>query len=395
MVKQHEVGGDDIIPGVNLPTLPPPAAPPRWITRPDPLKRMVADLGHNPLIAVDTESNSLYAYQEQVCLVQFSTGQVDYLVDPLVLHDEMSGLAPTFANPAIEKVFHAAEYDIICLKRDFDFTFTNLFDTMIAARILGRSAVGLASILAEEFNLEIDKRYQRANWGQRPLQPAQLEYARLDTFYLIPLRERLKADLQACGRWELAQEDFQRLCRTEVPEANYNDLWTRVAGGQELTPAQAAVLEELCKYRDRCAQESDLPAFKVIGNRPLVDIALLSPQSLDDLKQVKGMSPRQLSRHGDRLLQAVRRGLNGKPLYRPANHRPDERMMNRLERLRAWRKQAGKNMGVESDVALPRDAMEHLAQAGPTTQEELEALMPDLPWRLEHFGPELLAALKK
>jgi ribonuclease D len=356
---------------------------------------MATDLERYPLISVDTESNSLYAYQEQVCLIQFSTGQADYLVDPLVLHDELPHLAPLFANPQIEKIFHAAEYDIICLRRDFEFKFTNLFDTMIAARILGRSAVGLASILAEEFNLDIDKRYQRANWGQRPLMPAQLEYARLDTFYLIPLRERLLADLQACGRWELAQEDFQRLCHTAIPEANYNDLWTRVAGGQELSPIQASVLEELCKYRDRCAQEADLPAFKVIANRPLVDIALMGPQSADDLKKVEGLSPRQVSRHGERLMQAVRRGLNGKPLYRPANHRPDERVLNRLERLRNWRKQAGKNMGVESDVILPRDAMERLAQAGPTTPTELAAHMQDLPWRLEHFGPEMLGILKK
>jgi ribonuclease D len=395
MVKQHEVDGDDIIPCVSNPTLPSPTEPPRWITRPDQLKRMAADLARYPLISVDTESNSLYAYQEQVCLIQFSTGQADYLVDPLVLHDELPYLAPIFANPLIEKIFHAAEYDIICLKRDFELSFSSLFDTMLAARILGRAAVGLASILAEEFNLELDKRYQRANWGQRPLLPALLAYARLDTFYLIPLRERLKTALQECGRWELAQEDFQRLCRTAVPEANYNDLWTRVASGQDLTPAQAAVLEELCKYRDRCAQEADLPAFKVLANQVLAEIAQLSPLTLDDLKAVKGLSPRQLNRHGERLLQAVHRGLNGKPLHRPTNHRPDERILTRLERLRNWRKLAGKNMGVESDVILPRDMMEHLAQAAPTNMEDLAAIMQDLPWRLEHFGPELLSTIKK
>jgi len=356
---------------------------------------MVADLERHPLIAVDTESNSLYAYQEQVCLVQFSAGQVDYLVDPLVLHDEMHLLAPLFASQAIEKVFHAAEYDIICLKRDFDFNFANIFDTMIAARTLGRTAVGLAAILAEEFNLDLDKRYQRANWGQRPLLASQMEYARLDTFYLIPLRQHLLSNLQECGRWELALEDFQRLCHTAIPEANYNDMWTRVAGGQELTPAQAAVLEELCKYRDRCAQEADLPAFKLIGNRPLVEIALLSPRSIADLKKVTGLSPRQVSRHGERLLHAVRRGLNNKPLHRPANHRPDDRTLSRLEKLRNWRKQTAKEMGVESDVVLPREAMERLAQAGPTNPEDLASLLQDLPWRLEHFGADILKALKK
>ena len=356
---------------------------------------MATDLARYPLISVDTESNSLYVYQEQVCLIQFSTGQADYLVDPLILRDELNCLTPIFANPGIEKIFHAAEYDIICLKRDFDFSFSDLFDTMLAGRILGRTAIGLASILAEEFNLELDKRYQRANWGQRPLQPALLAYARLDTFYLIPLRERLKAALQTCGRWELALEDFQRLCRTDVPEANYNDLWTRVAGGQDLSPYQATVLEELCHYRNRRAQEADLPAFKILSNQTLVEIALLSPRTLDELKSVKEMSPRQVSRHGEGLLQAVQRGLNGKPIHRPANHRPEERILNRLEHLRNWRKLTGKTMGVESDVILPRDMMERLAQVGPTCTEDLAVIMQYLPWRLEHFGPELLNILKK
>jgi ribonuclease D len=356
---------------------------------------MAADLARCPIISVDTESNSLYVYQEQVCLVQFSTGQTDYLVDPIILHDELESLGDIFADPSIEKVFHAAEYDVICLKRDFRFNFANLFDTMVAGRILGRTAIGLASILAEEFGIELDKRFQRANWGMRPLPADMLAYARLDTFYLLPLRERLKAALLEKGRWGLAVEDFQRMCRTEIPEANYNDQWTRISGSQDLSAKQAAVLEELCRYRDRRAQEADLPAFKVLANQSLTEIAILSPRSLEDLRQIKGLSPRQLNRHAEGLLQAVQRGLAGKPLHRPSNHRPDERILNRLEHLRNWRKQTGKAWGVESDVILPRDTMEILAQTSPTGKDELAELMKDLPWRLDHFGAELLNLLKK
>lgn len=348
------------------------------------------------MIAVDTESNSLYVYQEQVCLIQFSTGIDDYLVDPLILHDDLSILAPIFADPGIEKIFHAAEYDIICLKRDFGFTFNNIFDTMVGGRVLGRTAIGLASILEEEFGIELDKRYQRANWGERPLPAAWLAYARLDTYYLIALRKRLYSALQESGRLALAQEDFQRLCRTEIPEPNYNDLWTRVAGGQELNPRQAAVLEELCRYRDRRAQEADVPAFKILSNKVLIEISLLCPRSLDELRMVKDLSPRQFSRHSEALLQGVQRGLASKPLRRPTNHnRPDDQTLNSLERLRNWRKQTGKNLGVESDVILPREMMERLAQNRPACIDDLALLMQDLPWRLEHFGPELLKILTK
>jgi ribonuclease D len=165
------------------------------ITKPDELKRLANILAAQPILAVDTESNSLYAYHEQVCLIQFSTLEADYLMDPLALGD-LSVLAPIFANGNIQKTFHAAEYDILCLKRDFGFSFVNLFDTMLAARLVGRKEVGLGSILEVEFNIQVDKRHQRANWGQRPLPGYLLDYASQDTHYLIPLQEILHHQLE-------------------------------------------------------------------------------------------------------------------------------------------------------------------------------------------------------
>ena len=192
---------------------------PIWIDAPDALRAMVKDLSRQSLVAVDTESNSLYAYQEQVCLIQFSTLDQDYLVDPLALKD-LSPLGEIFSNPNIEKVFHAAEYDLICLKRDFDFTFENLFDTMIAGRILGRDAVGLGSMLQQAFDIKVDKRYQKANWGKRPLPREYTDYARLDTHFLIPLRNSMKEELVKIDRWELAEEDLTAnvMCRSPPPK---------------------------------------------------------------------------------------------------------------------------------------------------------------------------------
>ena len=195
----------------DITTLPAPVL----VTGPQALRLLARTLNNQEIIAVDTESNSLYAYQEQVCLIQFSTLEGDYLVDPLALED-LSALGEVFANPKVEKVFHAAEYDLICLQRDFDFRFENLFDTMIAARVLGREAVGLAAMLGEHFGIEVDKRHQRANWGRRPLAAEMLAYAQQDTHYLIELSARMRAELEASGRWALAAEDFERLAH-----ANY------------------------------------------------------------------------------------------------------------------------------------------------------------------------------
>jgi ribonuclease D len=371
-----------------------PTDGPIWVANPDDLKRMVNDLLRYPILAVDTESNSLFAYHETVCLIQFSTGEKDYLLDPLSVHD-LSLLAPIFANPDIEKVFHAAEYDLICMKRSFGFKFVNIFDTMVASRILGRPSIGLAAMIESEFSIALDKRYQRANWGKRPLTGAMLAYARLDTFYLIPLRNRLKNALQENDRWLLAQEDFCRLCQVYSPSLeNGAESWWRITGSQDLTPNQAAILQELCNYRDERAKAADVPPFKVLGNKDLLEVAKSCPQTQEELYSLTNISSNQIERHAGGLLQAVQRGLHAKPLYRPAYPRPDEQFLNRLDMLRNWRKLTGHSLGVESDVILPREILEQIAQNNPKRLEDLAAIMGTVPWRFERFGEQILKLLQ-
>jgi ribonuclease D len=394
------------------------------ITQPDDLQRMVAALEREPILAVDTESNSLHAYRERVCLIQFSTAQADYLVDPLAL-DDLSALSPLFCNPEIEKVFHAAEYDLLCLRRDFGMEVDNLFDTMIAGRILGRNEIGLGSMLEAELGITLDKRYQRANWGQRPLPGHLIDYARLDTHYLILLRDRLHAELSERGLLSLAQEDFRmaackitnnkpaanhaitntlapnKLASTGVYQNGYFagaekpvDCW-RISGAYDLSAQQAAVLTELCRYRDEIARKLDRPLFKVFNDQTLLAIANVLPGNLDALRELPGMSPNQVRRHGRQLLKAVQKGLQAPPVYPVRQPRPDERFTERLEALRTWRKNLASEIGVGSDVILPRDLMISLAERGPRTPEELAEAMEAAPWRLEHFGEQILEAINK
>jgi ribonuclease D len=371
-----------------------PVAPPVWVSRPDSFKKMIDDLARHWVIAVDTESNSLYAYREQVCLIQISTGEKDYLVDPLALSD-LAPLGPIFASPDIEKVFHAAEYDLICLKRDYGFAFANLFDTMVASRDLGRPAVGLAAVLEQEFGVTLDKRFQRANWGARPLSAGMLAYARLDSYYLIPLRHRLKTDLEVNSRWALAEEDFLRMCATPAPSSEPDACnWWRVAAGSDVTAQQAAILAELCRYRDERARLADLPPFKVLSNQILVNIAQIAPQTPNEMMRASGLNGRQFERHVDGLLEAVKTGLQSSPLRRPLQPRPDDRFMNRLDRLKNWRKHTGLAWGVDSDVILPRDVMEELARAQTKLPQDLVEPMASVPWRCETFGKEIYNLLK-
>ena len=369
---------------------------PTFVNTPNKLEKMIADLMKEPIVAVDTESNSLYAYQERVCLIQFSIPERDFLVDPLSVFD-LSALGPLFASPEIEKIFHAAEYDLIMLDQDFGFELSNLFDTMVAARILGWKAVGLGSILQDQFGIQVQKKYQRANWGRRPLPDEMLTYAQLDTHYLIPLRKRIKDELEKTGRWSLAQEDFERGCQvnTNHNQRDSADCW-RINGARDLRGHQLAVLQELCEYRDQIAQSSDRPLFKVINNSTLYNIAEACPRSSRELEAVKGLSHKQVRWLGRGLLSAVQRGLEAKQTPKiPHKPRPSDAYLLRVEKLRQWRKNTGRAMGVESDVVLPKDLLYEFAETNPKNFGQVAEIMSAVPWRLAQFGDQIFSLLNR
>ena len=369
--------------------------PPILVADHDSLGRLVGTLALCPVVAVDTESNSLHAYRERVCLIQFSTLAADYIVDPIRLPD-LSPLAPFFANPGQQKVFHAAEYDLICLKRDYRFEFTNIFDTMSAARTLGWPQVGLAAILDTHFGVKVNKKYQRADWKRRPLTPEQLDYARLDTHYLVALRDRQLQALTESGRGPEADEEFARLARPRGDSDNAGPdptaFW-RVSGARDLTPAQAAVLQALFAYREQQAERMDRPPFKVMGEATLMELARRAPRDAVGLQGLPGMTPEQIQRHGHGVLQAVQQGLDAPAPQAPQVEREPDAVQNRYDRLHTWRKQKARARGVESDVILPRTVLWDLARRAPRTRGELAHIADLGPWRRDTYGEEILALL--
>ncbi len=368
---------------------------PQLITTPQQLAEVRQALLSQPVVAVDTESNSLFAYRERVCLIQFSIPGHDYLVDPLAI-DDISGLGDVFADPEIEKIFHAAEYDLLVLKRDFDFSFTNLFDTMVAARILGRRRVGLGSLLEDEFDVKVEKKYQRSDWGRRPLPPEMRNYAALDTYFLIQLRNLLYQELIDANRWALAKEDFFRLAQVNgtPPEPHGADVW-RVNGVHDLTPHQVTILRYLAEYREERAKQLDRPLFKVIGDKTLAAIAEAQPETLEELSEIDGMTKGQLHRHGKALLKAVQQGQKDNPTYRPHSKRLDDDILDTLDSLRNWRKVRARKLGVESDVVLPRDVMEQIAHKQPEDWNTLSEVLAEVPWRRDKFGQDIYRIVAK
>jgi ribonuclease D len=385
--------------GVSVNVLTAALPPPVLVTRSDQLTDLLERLRREPVVAVDTESNSLYAYFYRVCLIQISVPEADYLIDPLAPGLDVSPLGDLFADPSVEKVFHAADNDILMLQRDHRFCFVRCFDTMLAARILGWRQVGLAAILEERFGVRLDKSLQRTDWGRRPLTTEQMAYARLDTRYLLPLRERMLAELRARGRLEEAREAFAALENLTWVEKPFDPegFW-RIEGARGLSPRALAVLRELYLFRDAEARRQNRPPFRILSDQALINLAVAQPQSADALRRV---APRIGSASARRwlraLLAAIERGEAAPPPLPPQRYtngsKPDEETLARFEALRAWRAKKAQARGVDPDVIATNEALMTLARLAPRTEEEFLRARVWGPWKQRTYGPEVLRVL--
>lgn len=370
--------------------------PHKLVTTPPDWRSCLKNLQSESRIAIDLEANSMHAYREQVCLIQISIPGQDYIVDPLADLD-LSSLGDLVRDPATEKVFHAAEYDLILLKREYGWKLNNLFDTMWAARILGYRRYGLASLLKKFYQVKLNKRFQKSNWCKRPLSQAQLKYAQLDTHYLLQLRDHLAAELKAAGREEEARETFAE--QTHVTPSNNqfdpNDFWS-ISGAHDLSRQQQAILKALNIYRDQEARRRDKPLFKVFHDETLLQLAKYIPQNPEQLRQIHGMSSGQMRRYSKQLLNIIEEAKEAPPPPRlKRNKRPPDEVLERYEKLHHWRKVSARARGVESDVIISRDALWAIAKANPQTIGELAQIDEVGKWRRQTYGQKILDVLHR
>jgi ribonuclease D len=366
-------------------------------TRAD-LDALAQDLQGEKVLAVDTEADSFYHYFDKTCLVQIATRKQIYLIDPLALGGpaELAPLAPVFASPDVRKIFHAAEYDIFVLKRDCRFEFANLFDTMISAQLLGYPSVGLSSLAARHFDVNLPKDEQRSDWSRRPLTERQLSYAASDVLYLFPLAEKLGKELREARRRKWATEEFETLCRRSWPEREFDEQgYLRIKGARKLDPKALGVLRELFLMRDRRAREMDRPPFKVLGNRTLLEIAERRPKKLDELAEIKGITELLKRRLGREVLNAVREGRKQEhgPLPRQVGsgrRRMDRHADRRLTALKRWRTQRAPDLSLDPGVLCPNSTLEAIAWRAPESVAEMKELPEVKGWFLREFGSEIV-----
>src|SRR3990170_2499349 len=215
-----------------------------WIETLPRLEAAARILGQAKIIGVDLEADSMYRYFEKVCLLQIATESASYIMDPLALRD-LSALHPVFSDPRIRKVFHGADYDIRSLYRDFRLEVENLFDTQLACKFLGLKETGLEAMLRSRFQVELNKKYQRADWSRRPLSPEMVEYAAMDGGYLIPLARMLEKELEEKGRLSWVKEECLFLRKVRFTPPSHAPLYLKVKEAFLLDPTSLAVLEAL------------------------------------------------------------------------------------------------------------------------------------------------------
>jgi ribonuclease D len=360
------------------------------VSDPASLEALAARFGDAPRIAFDTESASFHRYTDRVYLIQVSTDRETALVDPLALAD-LSPLGALLADERIETVFHDADYDLRVLDRDYGFRARRVFDTRIAAQLLGEPAVGLAALLEKYLGVTLDKKLQRADWSIRPLTPAMIAYAAADTMHLPRLRDLLAGKLEAAGRWTWAQEEFAQREDLRWTAPPSEEGYLRIKGAKLLPRRSQAVLRAVHLWREQVAQGLDRSPFRVMPNEALLAVARSVPQSREQLQAVGGLPTSLATRYGDQLLAAISRGLAtpldtlAVPERRP-RERPDAAQEACFERLKQLRNRRAQELGLEPGVICPNGALQAIARAAPRQREELAEMVDVRRWQIEALG---------
>ena len=349
------------------------------------------------LVAVDTEAASFHKYLDRVYLLQLSSREETAVVDPLAVRD-LSAFGAALADPAIEVVFHDADYDLRLLHQEFGFQATHLFDTRVAAQLLDEPGIGLAALLEKYLQLRIDKRFQRADWSVRPLSGEMLAYAATDTRHLAELRDIMRQRLTELGRLAWAEEEFVLVEGARWDTEDAEPGWLRLKGAKLLKPRELAVLRSLHQWRDEQACRLDRAAFRILNNEPILAMAKAPPRDMEALKRIPGISPDQAERKGRQILAAIEEALALPDtellrLERAPRRAADPALDARLERLKLARNRLAARYPLQPGVLCPNGTLEAIARANPKNLEELGSTPALRRWQVAEIGADLLAAL--
>jgi ribonuclease D len=359
--------------------------------------QFLSEIAHVKELALDTEGASFHRFLDRIYLLQLSTPQRSAIIDPLPIGAPKK-LGELLQDTSVEVVLHDADYDLRLLHQDYGWHVTNIFDTRVAAQLLGIKSFGLAALLEQFFDVKLDKKHQRADWSMRPLTPDMLDYAAQDTRFLLQLRDRMKSELERRGRWGWAKEEFARLEGTRWEAEQSMEGFLRLKGARDLSRRELAVLREVANWRDTVAAQLDRATFRVMGNEVLLEIARRAPRNVTELAAIKGVPKGMLERAGHDIVAGVIRGMEVPEAELPKFPRgqrwnKDRDFDERVARLKAIRDAAATRLQLDPGVLCSRERLENVARSGARTTEDL-ASVPDLRrWQIEEMGEGFIGAL--
>ena len=371
---------------------------PLYIDSAEAANRFLASIAGARALALDTEGASFHRYVDRIYLLQLSTERKHAIIDPLRV-DSPAALGSLLESRDVEVVFHDADYDLRLLHQDYGWRVTNIFDTRVAAQLLGIKAFGLAALLESFFGVRLDKKHQRADWSMRPLPVDMLEYAAQDTMHLLSLRQRLYDALDRKGRLHWAQEEFERLEGTQWDDAGEDMSFLRIKGARDITRRELAILRELVAWRNSVAKDLDRSTFRVAGNDVLLVLAREAPVTVAAVEATKGLSRSVVTRHARAILDAIARGKAVPDADLPKFPRGprwarDPDFEDRAAALKAVRDRRAAELELDPGVLCPRERIEAIARRNPRSLDELMEVPEVRRWQAEVLGEEFIAALR-
>ena len=369
----------------------------RFIRTPAELEQFVSRINQEKIIAVDLEADSMFHFQEKVCLLQMAGNGENVVIDPLEVND-LSALAPIFKDKDVCKVFHGSDYDVRSLYRDFSIEINNLFDTQLASMFMGQRETSLGAVVCNRFGIQLDKRYQKKDWSQRPLPDGMIEYAASDVYHLIPLARMLMDELEEKGRLDWVKEECDYLSEVRPMENGSDPLFLRFRGAGRLPRRNLAALEGLLQYRRKLAEKKDRPLFKVISNTALLKIATEMAQTPQAMEAARCLSAKQIRIYGKPLSAIVKKAnaLAEKdlPVY-PRKRRPSvsPRVPERIKIIKDWRDRLADGLGLDPALLFNKALMTAIAVKKPADLQGLRNVEGIRNWQVKAFGKEVLTVL--
>src|SRR5438105_6949051 len=368
-----------------------------YLDEPAEVNRFLEQIADVTELALDTEGASFHRFLDRIYLLQISTRNRSAIIDPLPIGSPAK-LGQLLQGSNVEVVFHDADYDLRLLHQDYGWHVTRIFDTRVAAQLLGIKSFGLAALLQQFFDVKLDKKHQRADWSMRPLPADMLEYAAQDTRYLLQLRDHMKSELQRRGRWHWAEEEFARLEGTRWEAEEEMEGFLRLKGARDLTRRELAVLREVANWRDTVARELDRATFRVMGNEVLLELARRAPRSVSELGRSREGPKGMVERGGADITAAIRRGMEAPEAELPKFPRgqrwnKDRDFDDRVARLKTVRDAVATRLELDPGVLCSRERLENVARSGAKSVDDL-ASVPDLRrWQIEELGEGFLRAI--